>query len=192
MFIQTCLKTSLRFTIYNYLIDNINSPYKSLYAGLVSGAFEGLFIITPTDRIKLYNQQYLNTNFFNTANLIRKKYGFMSLYKGWFSSTLRNSITISTRFMVYEYLKKNTNNYSMINGFLSGMISSIISHPVDTIKTNIQTNNKHISFYQSTLDIYKKGNLIAFTKGIVPRVTRVSIAQAIVFSSYEKIKIFLE
>ena len=134
----------------------------------------------------------MNTNFFHTGNLIRKKYGFMSLYKGWFSSMLRNSITISTRFVIYDYLKKNTNNNSMINGFLSGLVSSIISHPIDTIKTNIQTNNKTISFYQSTLDIYKKGNLMSFTNGIFPRVIRVSIAQAIVFSSYEKIKLFLE
>jgi len=184
MIIQTLAKTSLRFTLYNYLKNNLNTKNNILHSSMITGFCEGLFLIAPTDRIKLYNQFHKNDSLYNSIKNIKNKYGFSSFFKGSSFSIIKNTIGISTRFITYEYLKKN-NTPILLNGFLSGIVSSIISHPFDTIKTNIQINNKKEPIYKEITNIYNKGGLLGFMKGFTPRVIRVGMAQMIIFTTYD-------
>ena len=71
----------------------------------------------------------------------------------------------------------NTNTYIIkyINGGVSGMCGILLSHPIDTIKTHIQTGNKLNSF---------KPTFTNFYKGITAPLLGVGIEKAIVFGTY--------
>ncbi len=62
-----------------------------------------------------------------------------------------------------------------INGGVSGMCGILLSHPIDTIKTYIQTGNKLNSFKPSFTNFYK---------GITAPLLGVGIEKAIVFGTY--------
>ena len=62
-----------------------------------------------------------------------------------------------------------------INGGLSGMCGILLSHPIDTIKTHIQTGNKLNTFKPSFTNLYK---------GITAPLIGVGIEKAIVFGTY--------
>jgi len=62
-----------------------------------------------------------------------------------------------------------------INGGLSGMCGVVLSHPIDTIKTHIQTGNKLNTFKLSIANLYK---------GISAPLLGVGVEKAIVFGTY--------
>ena len=70
-----------------------------------------------------------------------------------------------------------TNSYTIkyINGGISGMCGIVLSHPIDNIKTYIQTGNKLNSFKPSVTNFYK---------GISAPLIGVGIEKAIVFGTY--------
>jgi solute carrier family 25 carnitine/acylcarnitine transporter 20/29 len=71
--------------------------------------------------------------------------------------------------------KQNSIITKYINGGLSGMCGVIISHPIDTIKTHIQTGNKLATFKPSFFNFYK---------GISAPLIGVGLEKAIVFGTY--------
>jgi solute carrier family 25 carnitine/acylcarnitine transporter 20/29 len=62
-----------------------------------------------------------------------------------------------------------------VNGGISGMCGVILSHPIDTIKTHIQTGNKLSTFNPSFTNFYK---------GISAPLLGVGLEKAIVFGTY--------
>lgn len=76
-----------------------------------------------------------------------------------------------------KYNSKTQNSIitKYINGGLSGMFGVILSHPIDTIKTHIQTGNKLSSFKPSFSNFYK---------GISAPILGVGLEKAIVFGTY--------
>ena len=69
----------------------------------------------------------------------------------------------------------NTNLNYYFHGALSGMVGIIISHPIDTIKTHIQTNNTFKTFNMSIPNLYK---------GLLAPLIGVGLEKAIVFGTY--------
>ena len=72
----------------------------------------------------------------------------------------------------------NTNNsyiIKYINGGISGMCGIVLSHPIDTIKTHLQTGNRLSTFNPTFTNYYK---------GIGAPLLGVGIEKAIVFGTY--------
>ena len=75
----------------------------------------------------------------------------------------------------YNPEHKNSIITKYINGGISGMCGVILSHPIDTIKTHIQTGNKLSTFKPSFTNFYK---------GITAPFLGVGLEKAIVFGTY--------
>ena len=86
--------------------------------------------------------------------------------------TIRKKININNN----KYINNYVNNY--INGYISGIVGVVISHPIDTIKTHIQTGNKLNTFKPSLLNFYK---------GITSPIIGVGFEKALVFGTYNYI-----
>ena len=100
------------------------------------------------------------------------------------SSKLKNIIYPKPIPDLNNYTNTNTNtntttnkSYALkyINGGISGMCGILLSHPIDTIKTHIQTGNKLNTFNPSFTNFYK---------GISAPLLGVGIEKAIVFGTY--------
>jgi solute carrier family 25 carnitine/acylcarnitine transporter 20/29 len=86
-----------------------------------------------------------------------------------------NNKDIDTKDTTSETTNDSTYIIKYINGGISGMCGILLSHPIDTIKTHIQTGNKLNTFKPSFKNFYK---------GISAPLLGVGIEKAIVFGTY--------
>ena len=91
-----------------------------LYMGLVSSIF-----LTPIEYYKIQKQVH---------NYYPKK-----LPNGFFITFLRESIALNCYFNSYNYFEKRTDVFTA--GGIAGSLSWLVTYPLDTIKTRIQTYN---------------------------------------------------
>ena len=88
---------------------------------------------------------------------------------------------------------------------VSGTIASILTNPMDVIKTRLQTKNvtpgrkdtilcddvvrvKYTNFKSTAIQIFQHEGLKGFVRGVVPRAMQASMSSALSWVSYEFIK----
>jgi len=89
---------------------------------------------------------YLNSNMRipETVGKIYGNYGILGFYKGSMSAIGSQVLSTSSKWTLYQYLNKNTNICEnkhlkrLVNSSISGCISSLLTHPIDTIKIHSQ------------------------------------------------------
>ena len=118
LFSQDFLKTEL---------DSTKSLNKILIPGL--SGFAQTLIDTPIENLKMKQIFKLDK---------------INYYKGFIPHLSRNIIFLIPVFNFKEYGKEHHENalHQSLYGAIGGIIGSYISHPLDTIKTLIQTNRK--------------------------------------------------
>lgn len=124
------------FGLYNHLTPDKNNIYHSLLFGFLSGTCASINT-SIGDQITLIK----NKNESITKILNNKK----QLINGFKMTALRESIGYSIYFTVFNQLKNkyNTENNIYITGIIGAITSAtawIVIYPIDTIKTNIQSN----------------------------------------------------
>jgi hypothetical protein len=161
--IQNSIINSITFGS-NHFFKKYNNPYISYtYCGIIS-----TIICTPLDEFKIKRQFKLPYN-------INLKSVFLS-YRNSNIVAIRELPATFMYFFTYDYLKQN--NYSIIfSGAFAGFNSAIITYPIDTIKTRIQSDE-----CKTILQAYKKGYL---WRGFPICCVRTIIVNAANFSVYE-------
>ena len=193
-------KAAIRFTVYDYinnlLTDNTGnlSNSKKLISGLLAGSIESIIWTAPTERIKILQQKNSNDKL-NIYKIINK-YGFKSLYKGTTPTIIKQSTSVGSRFWLYSILKDkfmdSNRNISSINtlliGCIAGSFSTVLNHPFDVIKSNIQGNQtqKKMTIYATGKELIQKYGILSLCNGLNARFIRTGIAQGVTFVVYEK------
>jgi solute carrier family 25 citrate transporter 1 len=130
---------------------------------------------------------------------IVRQEGLGGLYKGLLPTILKQGSNQAMRFLVYNNLtdwfrarsgsSRNTTVETLFAGGLAGFVSVYGNTPIDVVKTRMQ--GLEAAKYKSSLDcakqIWQKEGFAAFYKGTVPRLSRVVLDTAIVFTLYEHI-----
>ena len=75
-------------------------------------------------------------------------------------------------------------------GACAGALSAVVSHPIDTIKSNMQGNPQHASQFQGSAlrcfwMVYQSAGVRGLYLGILPRLLRVTAEQAVTFSMFD-------
>mmetsp|Transcript_47114 Transcript_47114/g.117498 ORF Transcript_47114/g.117498 Transcript_47114/m.117498 type:complete len:347 (-) Transcript_47114:13-1053(-) len=89
--------------------------------------------------------------------------------------------------------------YPFVNGGLSALVASAVTHPFDVVKTRLQVIGRHstmrgnkIRISKGTVnmmkDIYKEGGYRAFWVGVVPRCLKIMPSCAVLLGTYELTK----
>ena len=138
----------------NDITKHESNIVKYIVPGLVAGVIQSC-IDNPIEVIKIK----LMTNNNNIIN-------YNKLYTGFNACLIRNilfaiPVGICTRLNLFDN--------SFLAGATGGIIGSIISHPFDVMKTEMQRcNNKHTSYKDIIKDLYKY-NPIKFWSGVSMR-----------------------
>lgn len=208
-------KVALRFTAFDFLKgffkdkDGSISGMGNLGAGTLAGAVEAVLWTSPTERIKVLQQnqaalgpgapgadKYATS--IGTLRTVIAEQGVKGLYLGVVPSILKQSASVGTRFWLYEVVKEHMVTdgatpavwQTMLAGAGVGGISTVANHPFDVVKSRMQAWEgpgpcPYTGVVSGLRKIAKEDGIMATMKGLSPRFVRVAFAQAITFAVYE-------
>jgi hypothetical protein len=110
--------------------DKNNLQYQSITVPLIAG-FAQTLVDTPVEVLKMNQIMKIKNN---------------SLYTGFIPHLGRNTIFVLSVYNFRQLSQDKGYLYSALYGAIGGMIGSYISHPLDTIKTCVQTNKDYSNF----------------------------------------------
>lgn len=132
-------------------------------------------------------------------SLVRTK-GVLSLYRGLGPTLLRDVPFSCFYWTSYEALKLHYNQkqptflFSFVAGATAGTVAAVVTLPFDVVKTHMQIELGEMEILQdkkpnSTLrvmrELYQSQGVRSLFAGIVPRISKVAPACAIMISTYE-------
>jgi solute carrier family 25 citrate transporter 1 len=206
--VGTFAKAGIRFYSYHHYSELIFpknksdvKPYHSMLAGLAAGMTEAVLAVTPTETIKtklIQDQNQASPRYrglIHGTRMIFKEEGFAGIYRGLFPTMARQGANSAIRFTVFAqmqgiWLSLDPNNSmnktirSFISGGIAGTASTLLTMPIDVVKTRMQGLNA--KQYAGSLDcarqIFMKETVFSFWAGTTPRLSRVVLSSSIVFS----------
>jgi len=142
------------------------------------------------------------------AVLITKKHGLSGLFRGWWTTCMREVPAFGLYFSTYDYIKDTTTSLladrvdedasvpvsnshtwltSAFAGGLSGCFTWAIVYPVDVIKTRIQTSplDSPVSFLNTGRQIVAKHGYSVLFRGLGITLIRAFPVNATIFPVYE-------
>eukprot|EP01080_Neovahlkampfia_damariscottae_P007218 gene7218-11534_t len=194
-------KTKIEFSKNEYT----RNEFVPLFSGIIARSIT-TSITSPFDFIKTQIQSSTkNTSIKEIISTTIKENGLRSIWKGMSPTLLRDVPFSGLYWYLYEKNKLRIQNQSMnlnpfiinfLSGASSGMISAIVTNPIDVVKTRIQANLHKSDEYSSTIQsiktIFKKDGFEGFFRGVVPRSARIAPASAIMISTFELSKSFFD
>lgn len=149
-----------------------DSNFNQITSGLISGFFSG-FLLSPVESIML-NQQRQQCGPLLAFNYIIKNKGVLGLFRGGFSTAMRESIyALSILWAAETAGRKMTDLFkhdmTLLGILLVSVLSAPISHPFDAIATHQQCSLKNSSFFNSARSIFVEKGVKGFYKGFLPR-----------------------
>lgn len=202
-------KYAFRFGAYEqikqFFVDENNQlkPKDKLICGMGAGICEALFAVIPQESVKVKfindrcsDQPKYKGLFHGIREIVREK-GLRGTYQGVLPTLLKQGSNQAIRFFVFESLKEwyDGNNYPKnkavipILGAIAGAASVFGNTPLDVVKTRMQSleAQRFKSTWDCIMQIYRNEGLLAFYKGTVPRLTKVTLEVAIAFTCYNYI-----
>ncbi len=149
---------------------------KNLSISCTSAAIAEILTL-PIDTIKVHIQAHQPIT---TRQAIRQIAGQPPSLRGFYGaftpSLLRQTIYTGTRLSLYEHMTNTTNitylpptnnfYYKMVLGGTCGLVGSLLTNPIDVIKTNSQATLTKTTNLSIARDIYYQEGLTGFYKGL--------------------------
>jgi len=194
--------------------ENFMTIAEGVLCGGLAG-FANCVLVTPSELIKCRLQIEYTTNSSKHQMIamlakIWKEGKIKALYTGNVATMLREVPAYAAQFGGYYYAKKffaklenkkveELNNIELMAcGAIGGYCCWQFSYPQDVIKTLLQTRGdfKHRffdgGFFECSKYIYGKDGLMGFWKGYLPCTIRALLSNAVLFLTYENVKLLLK
>ncbi|XP_070623106.1 mitochondrial glutathione transporter SLC25A40 [Erythrolamprus reginae] len=209
--------TVIYFTSYDHLRDALiyklgDNDYIPLIAGAVARLCSAT-VISPIEmiRTRIQSGRLTYTQVLDRISTGVTQDGWLSLWKGWGPTILRDVPFSALYWYNYEYFKMTLCKKSGLHeptffiifssGAAAGSIAATLTLPFDVIKTHRQTElweldstdsprKKTRSLWEVMKRIVIENGFTGLFTGIIPRLTKIAPACAIMISTYEYGKIF--
>ncbi len=183
-----CLTVGTDRSLQFYAVEKLNNKYNPYVSGMFVSIISSVYNLP---------MQYLTTNialFKKNEKIFDfiKKCSFKKLYTGYFIETPKNIISSSIYMGTYMKLRSSSDKKYLypLYGGLSGIFMWTIIFPLDTIKTEYQTE-KNINLIKNIKQRYYKHGIKSFYKGITPIYIRTFPSAFMGTYVYEKIRSLL-
>ncbi|VDM96610.1 unnamed protein product [Thelazia callipaeda] len=234
--------TVFYYTVYDNMLCWLRKIHGERYwTPLIAGSTARLVAVTVVSPIELIRTKMQSERLtYKDIGLAIKRSkaveGWVSLWRGWSPSLLRDIPFSAMYWTGYEYLKENAlrvldrqeTNFliSFLSGAVAGSFAAFVTTPFDVVKTyqqitlgKVQKKGLRKDGYDRNIavisrecttdvferweiqskhslgmirEIYEKKGLKALFAGLIPRVTKVSSACAIMIGCYEYFKLFFK
>lgn len=177
------------------------------FRSLVSGSLSGLVartVTAPLDTIKIRLQITPNIEKRGLPTLIQEmvhREGWKSFWKGNLPGSMMYIVYGGSQFGSYTLYNKwmaamNLPGplHSGVVGCLSGVTSSFVSYPLDTLRTRFVANRERQLFQwrRSVRDVWRHEGLYGFYHGCGITMVSLTLATGLMFGTYESVKIYCE
>uniref|UniRef100_A0A6B2LCC3 Solute carrier family 25 member 38 homolog n=1 Tax=Arcella intermedia TaxID=1963864 RepID=A0A6B2LCC3_9EUKA len=179
----------------------IYAHWHNMAAGSLARGFVGTVLLpftvvkTRFESRNMYNYKGV----FNALLSIARNEGRKGLFSGLVPTLIRDMPYAGIQVTMYEnnrkILKRTSLSETTVNfsaSLFAGLMATLITQPVDVIKTRAQLDPVTYSrFFSSGLLILKKEGIFGFFRGSLPRVMRKACSSAVTWSMYEKISLLI-
>lgn len=138
--------------------------------------------------------------FLHAVPIIARERGIRGFFQGFVPTTARQAANSATRFGSYTFLKQMAESYiapgeklgavgTFAIGGVAGLITVLVTQPLDTIKTRMQSieaRRQYGNTFRCAGMIFKQEGVSTFWSGALPRLVRLVLSGGIVFTMYEK------
>lgn len=190
--------------------DHSRPRFANSFIAGAAGGFASCTISSPTELIRIRMQmqgigqrevflEYTGhhsapgahkyyTSTWDCFKKIYKKEGIRGLYRGGFTTVLRETPSFACYFTSMDYFCHQSAKFFdvhynevgpvtlLIGGGFSGMICWFVSYPFDVVKSRLQTDGVESNEYKGMLDCFRKTyrsvGVSGFFKGITPTLVR--------------------
>lgn len=180
---------------YSYFKD---SPAMVHMASASIGEIVACSVRVPSEVVKQRVQTGQHaSSWASFTNILKNQSGegvFRGLYRGYFTTILREIPFTMIQFPLYEKMKsmwasaRGVKKVDPLSGALCGSVAGGIAAaattPLDVLKTRLILNRHGETFSETLREIYKDGSA-TFFRGIVPRTLWISAGGAVFLGMYE-------
>ena len=138
-------------------INNKRNVIKNLQHSMIATALAE-FITLPVCTIKTHFQTGNFNNMKETYIFIMNKYGLKGFYRASIPAITSQTFSTASKYTAYKYICDNYNGNKFVNNTIACTMISLITHPLDCIKVNMQLGingimnmiikDKHQFFYR--------------------------------------------
>ncbi len=156
------------------------SKYYQTVVNSAIGTFLAEIVTLPICTVKT---NYQNSSHISPLEICKKLYkngGLKSFYSASVPAITSQVFSTSCKFTLYQYFEEQNYKYSnkMINGSISGLITSLVTHPIDTIKIHIQMGTPFIPEL-------KKYGIGLFYRGYSKSLSKILVASSLFYPVYD-------
>lgn len=178
--------------------------------GFLARAF-AVTLISPLELIRTIQSSGIQKDIIHIGSNIVQKEGYVGLYRGWFSTILRDCPFSAMYWFNFELFRPvysrilsfetNVSDQSpsqmfspsstFLSGATSSFIAALVTHPFDVVKTRRQLNTSLSSTTNNISNlklIIREDGLLGLYKGLSMRLLTVIPGSAILITVYETIK----
>ncbi|XP_029838050.2 solute carrier family 25 member 40 [Ixodes scapularis] len=203
--------TVLYFTAYDQIRGilcarmEVQLASQPIWIPAMSGATARVFsatLISPLEmvRTKMQSKRLSYLEIGQAVRSLVNARGVLSLYTGLGPTLLRDVPFSCIYWTMYELLKRQckqtepTFMFSFAAGAMAGTISAVVTLPFDVVKTHKQIElgemelmkeRRSTSTFTIMRDLYQSRGVKGLFSGIVPRISKVAPACAVMISTYE-------
>lgn len=146
----------------------------------------------PICTVKTNYQNQRLSDCISITNITKRIYangGLGAFYRASFAAVSSQALSTSSKYALYRILEENQvlSNNKFVNGALSGIISSLFTHPLDTVKIHNQMLQSDNSFDKkhTYLSELKKNGVGLLYRGYSKTVGKVSLGSMLFFPLYD-------
>lgn len=180
------------------MVDGVQAVSSSLIANFIS-----LIPYVPAEVIssRLIVQKRDGLGMIGISRLIHAEQGTRGFFRGFTASLYVNSVAGAQWWFMYssckrlgaenEFGKAHPVYVDAFSGLCAGLTSVLVSHPLDTIKTRIMTNQDTSikqAFWNVMQTVVKKEGFHALFRGLPPSLYQAALGSTLFATSYELIK----
>lgn len=210
-------RSAIRFTTFERVSGWLQkgggkvNTLNALAAGTVAGVIESAACLTPLQNIQIKMTQDANSQrqsriyrgFVHALREIPRREGIPAgFFGGLWPTVAKGAINNCIRFGLYNEMTGAlrrargeapdealgpTASFGL--GATAGAVSAVVTHPIDTVKSNLQGLSARS--YSGSLDCFKQilasSGVVGLFRGLTPRVIRVCLEIGLQFSLYDTI-----
>ena len=180
------------------MTDYVNSVIASVVSAICTKTS-----VAPLERLKVlkqsqiyYNRNNYNKSFLDSVRYIRKNEGLKGLYRGNMSNLIRVTPTYMLKFPLNEYYRGifgvDTFENLLKSGISAGLTQTIITYPLDMMRTRMSLDNKmtnnYNGYYRCARNIIANEGFRALYKGCLINFTTYPLYVGLQFSIYDSCK----